>query len=165
MLDEVKLKDKFSNWYNTVSRMHPTYQFEKNTEIPWSPLKRELSESRVALLSTAGVHLKEQQPYDVMDPEGDYTFREIPNYINSTQITVSHTHYNTEPAKKDINVVFPIDRLRELKDEGIIGEVSDVHYGMMGYMLNGYKVKNELGPLIAEKMLKQNVEVVVLTPG
>jgi D-proline reductase (dithiol) PrdB len=165
MLDETKMKEKFLQWHATVSRMHPSYLFTKNTIIPWSPLKKELSKSRVALITTAGVHLKEQSAFDVMNPEGDYTFREIPNAYSSINLKVSHTHYNTEPANDDINVIFPLDRLKELKEEAIIGDISATHFGLMGYMLNGNRVKRDIGPVIAKKLMKENVDIVLLSPG
>ncbi len=90
-----------------------------------------LNKRRVALISTAGLHQREDRPF-TFDP-GDY-YRIIPGDIKSTDLVMSHvsTNFDHSGFQQDWNVLFPIDRLRELAKEGIIGSVADFHYSFMG---------------------------------
>jgi len=90
-----------------------------------------LGERRVAIISTAGLHRKEDRPF-TFDP-GDY-YRVIPGNIQANELVMSHvsTNFDRSGFQKDWNVIFPLDRLRELQDQGVIGSVADYHYSFMG---------------------------------
>nr|WP_102347829.1 glycine/sarcosine/betaine reductase selenoprotein B family protein [Bacillus sp. Marseille-P3661] len=117
----------------------------------------------VAFLTTAGVHMKNQKPFDV--DAGDNTVHVIPGDVSYDDLMITHTHYDTTDATKDINCVFPLEILRELKDEGVIGNVADVHFGMMGYIPDTEKLKNESIPIIIEQLKQANVDVLLASPG
>ncbi len=89
-----------------------------------------LSARRVALISTAGLHRRDDRPFTPM--AGDY--RVIPGDATATDLVMSHvsTNYDRTGWQQDWNVAFPLDRLRELADEGVIGSVADYHYSFMG---------------------------------
>ena len=78
---------------------------------------------------------------------------------------VSHGGYDNGDVNKDINCMFPIDRLNELAAEGFIGSVADVHAGFMGGGGNQEKFKNETGPAIAKMLKEEGVDAVILTAG
>src|SRR5262250_2942115 len=99
--------------------------------IPYTPRRLELSESTFALVTTAGVHLREQRPFPL---DGDNSWREISGDAESRQLMVTHEHYDHRHADQDINCVFPIDRLRELAAGGVIKGVSNLHLGFMGFL-------------------------------
>ena len=130
--------------------------------IPYTPFTKELSGATIALLSTAGVHLKSQTPYNV---DGDSSYREIPGDVSTGDLTVTHGHYDTSQALQDINCVFPIDRLRELQRDGVIGGVAPMHFGMMGYTLRMKQVIDESAPEIAQKIERSPTDAVLLTGG
>src|SRR5947209_5118754 len=142
-MQAAELEGKFRQWRAIVDRMHATTRFTPNDEASWTPLRRPLSECTVALTSTAGVHLKSQPAYDLMNEWGDASFREIPGDVSTAEIAVSHSHYDTADANVDPNVVFPLDRLRELVAEGTIGAVARLHVGMMGWNPDGRRIKEE----------------------
>lgn len=130
--------------------------------IPYTPRSRELRESTFALVTTAGVHLRDQEPFNV---EGDNSWRLIPGDIQSSQLMVTHEHYDHHDADEDINVVFPIDRLRELAAEGIIGGVSEKHLGFMGYTQNLRDLYERAAPEMAKVLLRSKTDAVLLTAG
>src|SRR5437773_6343409 len=103
--------------------------------VPFTPFERELSRATVALVTAGGVHLKSQTPFAIADELGDLTFRAIPGDVKASDLMVTHHHYDHSDADRDINVVFPIDALRDLVAEGFIGEVAPVHVGYMGYTM------------------------------
>ncbi len=85
------------------------------------PLRRPLSESTVALVTSAGMSAPGQPPMDGLNFEGDYTIRVLDIDQPSAGLVISHTHFETGPAEEDINIVYPIDRLKELAADGVIG--------------------------------------------
>lgn len=134
--------------------------------IPYTPNDKTLKEMNIAIVSTAGAHLKDQEAFDT---DGDATYRVITNEANSDQFMVTHgapkDHYNTDEPKKDINVIFPVDRLRELAEEGYIGGYSNKHISMMGYAMRLSQILNETVPQIAKEITKSKADGVLLTAG
>ena len=95
-----------------------------------------LSQRRVAIISTAGLHLRDDRPFALgtgrATVPGDY--RVIPRDTEANNLLMSHisTNYDRSGFQKDWNVVFPLDRLNELAQQGVIGSVADFHYSFMG---------------------------------
>lgn len=129
----------------------------------WAPVTKALKDMKVAIATAAGVHFKGDKRFNLA---GDFTFREIyPDRMKSSDLMVSHGGYDNSDVNKDINCMFPIDRLFELARDGVIGSVSDIHIGFMGGGGNQEKFKNETGPQIARILKDHNVDAVVLTAG
>jgi len=87
----------------------------ESEDIPWTPVTRPLSLSQVSLVTTAGVHLKSQTPFNMQDPYGDPTYREISAETSLSDLMITHDYYDHTDADKDLNIVFPLDRLHEFK--------------------------------------------------
>lgn len=130
--------------------------------IPYTPRTRELSQTVFALVSTAGVHLRTQEPFDVA---GDNTWREIPGDVRAADLMVTHSHYDHRHADHDINCVFPIDRLRELAAAGVIGGVGDRHVGFMGYTQRLRDLYERAAPETAQVVERSRADAVLLTAG
>lgn len=134
--------------------------------VPYTPLDRELRKCSVAIVTAGGVHRKDQEPFNIADELGDLTFRVIEGDAATGDLMVTHHHYDHTDADADINVVFPMDVLRELKDEGLIGDVAKEHIGYMGYTMRLKQMYEETAPAIAEEIdRKSRADVVVLTGG
>ena len=130
--------------------------------IPYTPRSRELKDTKFALVTTAGVHLSDQEPFDV---EGDNSWRLLPGDVQADQLMVTHEHYDHRDADNDINVIFPIDRLRELAAEGIIGGVSNKHLGFMGYTQQLRDLYERAAPEMARLVMHSKADGVILTGG
>jgi D-proline reductase (dithiol) PrdB len=96
-----------------------------------------LHQQRVALISTAGLHRRDDRPFAVTSGNtraiaGDY--RVIPSDIAANDLVISHvsTNFDRTGFQQDWNVVFPLDRLHALAQEGVIGSVAAFHYSFMG---------------------------------
>ncbi len=89
-----------------------------------------LNQRRVAIISTAGLQKRGDRPFAM----GSDDYRVVPGDTDSGDIGMSHvsTNFDRTGFQQDINVAFPIDRLRELADDGVIGSVADFHYSFMG---------------------------------
>ena len=134
--------------------------------VPFTPYERELSRATVALVTAGGIHKKDQEPFNIADELGDLTFRIIPGDAPAADLMVTHHHYDHSDADRDINVVFPIDRLRELVGEGFIAGVAREHIGFMGYTMQLKRMYEETAPQIAEQIDKKSrADLVVLTGG
>jgi D-proline reductase (dithiol) PrdB len=133
----------------------------------FTPLDKPLDECRVSLISTTGVHLRGQEPFDTAAALGDSSYRPIPSDADARSFCISHTHYPLERASADINVILPIERLRELTEEGVIGSVGEHHY-CFGFDLH---VRELVDPAtgtaheLARALKDDGVDVVLLTPG
>jgi D-proline reductase (dithiol) PrdB len=159
------LEERFRRWLKLIAEMHDNAHFTANESIAWAPLRKPLSECTVALVSTAGVHLKTQPAHDLLNPHGDASFREIPGDTQARDLAVDHVHYDTADAAADPNCVFPLDRLRELVAEGVIGAAAPLHFGFMGFIPDGRLLRDTTAPIVAERLRAQGTDAVVLTPG
>ena len=128
----------------------------------WTPVTKELKDMTIALATAAGVHHKEDKRFNLA---GDFTWRKVTNDMPSNELMVSHGGYDNSDVNKDINCMFPIDRINELAAEGFIGSVAETHAGFMGGGGNQEKFKNETGPAIAAMLKEEGVDAVILTAG
>jgi D-proline reductase (dithiol) PrdB len=139
-------------------------------EIPWAPVSKPLSESRVALLSTAGLSMKGDQPFDMEGERqrptwGDPSWRRLRADATGDSIEANHLHVDTGYILRDINVALPLDRLRELVDEGVVGDLAPTHYSIMGYQGNdSSELENQSAPAIAEAIRSEEVDLALLAP-
>jgi D-proline reductase (dithiol) PrdB len=101
------------------------------------------------------------------DPNGDPSFRTIDMSRPLIDLMITHDYYDHTDADRDINIVFPIQRLWALKREGMIGEIADLHYGFMGHIIgrHTHTLINEKAPAVAQRLKADNVDIVLLTPG
>jgi D-proline reductase (dithiol) PrdB len=144
--------------------MHPRFEEVPSGNGAWAALGRPIAESRVMLVTSAGVHHRQEPAFDLTDPGGDGSFRTIDCLATARDLIASHGHYDTEPANTDVNVVFPIDALKELKRQGRVGDLSPVHFGFMGFIPDPKKLGTLLDALVGS--VRQSApDAVVLSPG
>jgi D-proline reductase (dithiol) PrdB len=134
--------------------------------VPFTPFEGELAKSTIAIVTAGGVHLKEQEPFNIADELGDLGYRIIPEDVNSAELMVTHHHYDHADADKDINVVFPIDVLRDLQAEGFIKAGARKHIGYMGYTMQLKAMYEGTAREIANEIDKgSRADAVILTGG
>ena len=128
----------------------------------FTPVTKPLNEMTVALATAAGVHVKTDKRFNLA---GDFTWRKIPDDVPSSELIVTHGGYDNSDVNKDINCMFPIDRLHELRDSGFIKATAPTHAGFMGGGGNIEKFTNETGPEIAQMLKDEDVDAAILTAG
>lgn len=128
----------------------------------WADVTKELKDMNIALVTAAGVHRKKDKRFNLA---GDFTFREVLDTSKSSELMVSHGGYDNADVNKDINCMFPIDRIHELAEEGFIKSVAPIHIGFMGGGGNQEKFQNETGPKIAQVLKEEEVDAVLMTAG
>jgi D-proline reductase (dithiol) PrdB len=134
--------------------------------VPFTPFDRPLSRAAIAIVTAAGVHRRDHQPFNIADDLGDLTFRIIGADAQAKDLMVTHHHYDHADADRDINVVFPIEALRGLIGEGFVGGEAREHIGYMGYTMQLKRMYEETAPQIAEEIDKKSrADAVILTGG
>ena len=111
----------------------PAYQ-----SIPWAEVGKPLGKARVALLSTAGLSMKDDRPFDMeferRNPmRGDSSWRRLSADACSETIDANHLHIDTSYILRDLNVALPLERLRSLVQAGVVVSMADGHYSIMGF--------------------------------
>ena len=150
-----------------VKKWAESNEFIVNLDIPWSILTKELNTCQIALVTTAGVHLRSQSPFDMKDKEGDPSFREIPSRVDPKDLTITHNYYDHRDADQDINVAFPMERLGDLESDGFIGKIAPQHFSFMGH-ITGHHINtliHHTGPEVARTLKEDGTDIVFLTPA
>lgn len=146
-----------------IRRFNPV----ESDSIPWTPLSKPLRRCRFSLITTGGVHLINDKPFDMNDKFGDPSFRKIPSTAAMDELMITHDYYDHRDADKDVNIVFPIDVLHTYRADGLIGSVSDFFYSFMGH-INGPHVKTLIeitAVAVARELKLQGVDAVILVPA
>ena len=137
--------------------------------IPWVPLTKPLSQCRIALVSSAGLVLNRDPPFDVeverRDPwSADPSYRVLPRETRTGDVQIFHTHINPAFAQQDLNCVMPLERLAELVAAGEVGDSAPSHYSYIGYTLRPERLLHETVPMIVQRMREERVDAVLLVP-
>ena len=150
-----------------AKRFIDSYDPWESEDIPWTPVTKSLAESKVAIVTTAGVHHKDQTPFDMGDPDGDPSYRIIDLQKTASNLMITHDYYDHSDADRDINIVFPIQRLQEFEKEKVIGRAANVHYSFMGHITGRHILTliSSTAPAVARRLMGDNVDAVLLTPG
>jgi D-proline reductase (dithiol) PrdB len=138
------------------------YRWVINEDVPWTPLAKPLRECKVALISSGGVHHKDQVPFHFRD---DVSYYKIPRDVDIEDLCISHFGYRTDDARQDPNCVFPLERMRELAAEGVMGEFADPAYTFAGGIYSARKVRDELAPGLVEELTANRVDLFYLVPA
>ena len=141
---------------------HPSYRWVENKEASaWVPLRRPLSESRLALVASGGVYRAGQIAFHHRD---DSSLRAIESDVPLSELRTSHFAYDQTAARADPNVVFPVDPLRRSVEAGRLGSLGRHAYTCMGGIYSARRVREELAPEIARRIREDEVDLVLLVP-
>jgi D-proline reductase (dithiol) PrdB len=158
-------EEKFAQWVAKIGGLHPMFVHVPIHDVPLSSLRVPLSACRLALVTTGGVHRKDQPAFDEWNEGGDSTYREIPDQTPTKLLKISHVHYNHDGADRDINCIFPLDRIHELQQEGIIGSTSPIHFSFMGYIPDPREMFTKAAPAVAQALKDNGVDAILMTSG
>jgi D-proline reductase (dithiol) PrdB len=138
--------------------------------IPWTPLAKSLSQTTLAWVTSAGISLRTDPPFDMEREKkeaiwGDRSYRAIPRETTEKDIEVNHLHINTNYIKRDINVILPLARMAEFEQEKIIGRLAPTSYSFYGFQWENTGFLKEAIEPISKKMKLEGVEAVLMTPA
>ena len=167
-----RLNESFAHWISNsllgaafghwASKMIAVPQLRRLAvgAIPWAPLRKDVSDSTVVLISTGGVHLRSDRPFNL---NSDPTFRVIPKDARPADLAISHQAYDRTDALRDINLVFPVERLRELAAERVIGRLAEEHYGFG--LMGRAKLLMPAIKEVARRIGESGVDLALLVPA
>lgn len=129
---------------------------------PWTPPAKLPRDARVGLVTTAGLNVRGDEPFT----RGDEGFRVIPVETPARDVILSHASigFDRSGIHRDLNLVLPVDRLREMTQAGEIGSLGPNSYSFMGALRSYDTLLHESAPAVAQRLKDDGVEVVLLTP-
>ena len=142
------------------------YPWRRIDPVPWAPLDKPLSKCRLALLSSAGFVLPDQEHFDESVRGGDPSFREIPSDVDVSTLIDTHRSetFDHTGLASDPNLAFPIDRVRELAESGRIGSINQRHLSFMGSITAPGRLTKRTAPEAVRKLVEDGVEAALLIP-
>lgn len=147
------------------SKGFPPYRWSKFDSSPWTPFMKPLVQSCIALISSGGVSIEGQEPFDAW-AVNDMSFRQIPKDTLFEKLRLDHNYFDHRDALKDLNCVFPVQRFREMEESGYIGQFSSVAITLgMGRLYKRTALQTETVPKILEVLKEQGADAVVLVPA
>jgi len=162
-MEPIRYGERLNAFYR--SQGFPPYQWSVYETAPLAPLTKPLRQCRVALLTSGGVSCKNTPPFNPL-ARNDLRVDAIPQETPADFFVINDAYYNHQDADRDINCIFPLERLGELASEGVIGEVAAHHYsGFMGRTYTRTAVLNEATPALAHRLKQERVDIFVLVPA
>lgn len=151
--------------WQTVNDRYPGSMISNSETVPLASLSKPLSQSRVCFVSTSGVQPKNTLPFDTVHPVGDYSFRRVPSDSKPDDLEIHQLKYPTFGAKEDLNVIFPIQRLQELVEEGVIGGLTKNFYAFIGYNMDAERLQETLAKDLAAAIAEEKPDAVIAAPA
>ncbi|RJQ53134.1 MAG: hypothetical protein C4526_07155 [Nitrospiraceae bacterium] len=146
-----------------IQTKYPSFEYTVFDSSPVTPMARPLNECKLALLTTGGLHLKTDMPFDTKFLEGDCSYRLLPGDVRHEDIMVTHESYDHKFINEDLNCVFPIDRMKEYVEEGKLKSLSGEHYSFMGHIyVTGPLLEN--AAKVGRRLKELGVDIAFLTP-
>jgi D-proline reductase (dithiol) PrdB len=142
------------------------YHYRQFDWRPGAVLTGSLAGARIALVTSAGLHLPTQPAFDASAKGGDWSYREFPDDVALTSLLCAHKSdaFDHRGVERDANLALPLDRLHELADEGVIGSVASRHFSFMGSVSAPGRLVAQSAPEVAAKLRQDGVDAVLLTP-
>jgi D-proline reductase (dithiol) PrdB len=137
--------------------------------VDWRPgarLKKPLSEARIAVVTTAAFFRPDQPPFDTSIRGGDYSYRVIPIDTDLSALQIAHRSdaFDIRGITTDKNLALPLDRLKSMAEDGVIGSVAPRHFSFMGSIAAPGRLIANTAPEVARLLLEDEVDAVLLTP-
>jgi hypothetical protein len=139
----------------------PPRQLVAPSKQAWCPVTRPLSQSRVALLTSAALRIAGQEPFI---PREDLSYRLVPSDPGAGEIIIDHHSGIGRVPKQDPEIVFPRTALAALAEKGVVGSVAHCHVSVMGGVRRQKEIETGLAPAIAREMSGDKVDLALLVP-
>ena len=146
-----------------ASLNYPDYKWVTHTDAPpWSVLTKPLSECRVGLICSGGIYCLGQTAFHSQD---DISLRLIATDIELDQIRITHFAYDERDARRDPNIVLPLEPLKNLRNEGFFASLAEHAYTFMGGIYSSRKVATILAPELTRRCLQDEIDLALLVPA
>lgn len=131
-----------------------------------STLKKPIEQARIAVVTTAAFHRPNQPAFDTSIKGGDCSYRALDADVDLATLEIAHRSdaFDMRGINMDKNLALPLDRLKALAREGVIGEVAPRHFSFMGSIVTPGRLIKQTAPEVAAALLDDGVDAVLLTP-
>lgn len=154
---------RFGRWqFNDELRGYP---WVENVHAPLTPMRRALPLLNLALISLTGAYIDGTEPFDTSSRDGDLQFREIPVEVAAADLRYAAKGYDPKHVQEDRNCQIPIERLLEYQANAVVGHLNDVWWSVSSHTPNAARVADELGPALAERLHRYEVQAALLIPA
>jgi hypothetical protein len=142
------------------------YPYRSVNWLPGAHLSKPLREARIAVVTTAAYFKPDQIPFDTSIRGGDYSYRVIPIDTGLSTLRIAHRSdaFDLRGIVSDKNLALPLDRLKSLADRGVIGPIAPRHFSFMGSISAPGRLIANTAPEVAQMLLEDAVDAVLLTP-
>jgi D-proline reductase (dithiol) PrdB len=142
------------------------YPFRNVDWLPGARLRKPLREARIAVVTTAAYFKPDQIPFDTSIRGGDYSYRIIPIDTDLSALGIAHRSdaFDIRGIASDKNLALPLDRMKSLAEQGVIGPVAPRHFSFMGSISAPGRLIANTAPEVAQMLLEDAVDAVLLTP-
>jgi D-proline reductase (dithiol) PrdB len=162
-MEPIRYVDALNNKYGAMG--FPAYKWSVNETAPWTPLEKPLEECTVALLVSGGISHCSAPAFDP-DARNDHRVDAVDPDEPTDGYQIHDIYYDHTDAGRDLNCIFPIDRLREIADAGEIGAVAARHWsGFMGRTYDRSRLTAESAPAFFENLQEDGVDLLVAVPA
>lgn len=152
-----------SDW-QTVAKDYPFVGLP-NQQLPYADFNKKLKFCRVCVVTGSALYLREKhQPFAVNAVEGDFSYRSIPRQIFADDIEICHEYSETKYGRQDINVVFPLERLRELEEAEVIGELAERNYSIYDFIPQADRITDSLARPLGDALVNDEIDVALMLP-
>ena len=151
--------------WKTVNDRYPGSMITKDDYVPQARLTKRLADCQLTFVSSAGVQPKGTMPFDVVHPVGDYTFRRVPSAARPDDLEIHQLKYPTVGANRDLNVIFPVERLQELAADGLIGGLTPDLFSFIGYNMDPERLERTLAEEMADAVVASGADIALLCPA
>ena len=159
-MSRIAYVDRLNEMYQSMG--FPPYRWSNFDSSPWTPFEKPLDQSCIALISSAGIFREDQVPFDPW-AVNDLSFRQIPKDTPLQRLRLHHNYFDHRDALKDINCVFPIERLRDLERSGTIGRMAPMAITLgMGRLYKRTELQKDTVPKILEILKEQEADAALL---
>jgi D-proline reductase (dithiol) PrdB len=141
------------------------YSFVENTGSPFTPMRRALPLTNLALITAAGAYIDGTEAFEITSAGGDSSYREIPIEVEAEDLKYAARGFDSKYVLKDRNVQIPIERLLEYQENGVIGKLNNVWWSINGFIPDAATVAETLAPKIAERVNRYETQAALLIPS
>lgn len=168
--DRTGVIENIGNWAGEFSYWRGNdrlsgYSYVQNVHAPFTPARRSLPLTNLALISSAGGYIDGTVPFETATRDGDLSFREIPIEVEAEDMQYAARGYDPAAVRLDRNAQIPIDRLLEYQGNGVIGRLNNVWWSISGFIPNAARVAEELAPQLAERISRYEAQAALLIPA
>ena len=162
-MEPIRYVDALNAKYGTMG--FPPYEWSVNDSAPWTAMTKDLKDCTVALLVSGGISHCSAMPFDP-DARNDHRVDAVDPAVGTDEYQIHDSYYDHSDADRDLNCIFPVDRLHELAEAGEIGAVAKRHWsGFMGRTYNRTKLITESAPAFVAELKADNVDLLIAIPA